>query len=82
MIRRGLWDRLTAAENRIKSGGARPFIFCGWGPYNPRRKEYEEYINQATDLDNDPAFVNLNWTSGWEAYRFDHTKVPTKEGSD
>jgi hypothetical protein len=59
----------------------RAIVFCGWHPHDPRRNEYQEYFDNATDFDHDPAFEKVSDGDAFLMYRFDHTKVPKKEGS-
>ena len=83
MIPRGLWDRLLAAEHRIKPMTVqRVIVYVGAHPHDPRRNEYDEYRAQVTDMDNDPAFEKVSDGGKLVMYKFDHTKVPKKEGSD
>ena len=81
MIPRGLWDRLSGAEHRVKPQLRRAFVLCGWHPHDPRRNEYQEYLDNAADLDNDPAFEKVSDGGRMLMYNFDHTKVPKKEGT-
>ena len=80
MIPRGLWNRLSAAECRVGPPVRIAIVLCGWHPHDPRRNEYDEYRAQVTDMDNDPAFEKVSDGGRMLMYKFDHTKVPKKEG--
>ena len=76
MISRGLWNRLSAAECRVESPVQMAIVLCGWHPHDPRRDEYQEYLDNATDMDNDPAFEKIDDGGRMLMYDFDHKKVP------
>ena len=81
MIPRELWNRLSAAECRVKPTIRRAIVFVGSHPHDPRRDEYQEYFDTASDFDNDPAFEKVSDGGKLLMYKFDHTKVPKDEST-
>ena len=76
MIKQQLWKRLEAIQSHTELPSPLPIVSCGWNPRDPRRPEYQAYVDAWKPGTPDPAFT-LEESSGlWTFYRFDHTKVP------
>jgi len=80
MISQQLRKRLAKIEARLIPMEPLPIVFVGgWDHDDPRHQEYMDYLDQSTDLENDPAFIDLEWDGDRKAYDFDHTKVPKRD---